>query len=425
MLLTCGRAEGCEFPHMLPDNDTVLFTIGRTGSPTSKIGALSLTTGQVRVVVEQGARARYVPTGHLLYAVTNGHMAVPFNVRTVSTTGPAVPVLDNIATDAVAIAQNGMMIYASTGQLRGGRNSLVWVDRKGNVTPTPHESGLYSYPRISPDGSRIAVGVEQDVWVLDVSRPARTPLTSGDRVHNQVSLSPVPAWTRDGKRVTFASRQALNDSSIEWINADGSGQRERLVRGEFPILQPGSWSAGGVLAFYQMPPSSATSQDRDLEIFDPKGQPKVRSFLETRFRERAPVFSPDGSWIAFASDVSGRDEVYLRPYPGPGAQIPASTNGGVEPVWSRDGGELFYRSGDRMMSVSVKMSPGISLGEARVLFAGTFASDVSTTAAVPNYDVGPDGRFLMIASQAPSETTTALSVVLNWFEELQQRAPAR
>ena len=184
------------------------------------------------------------------------------------------------------------------------------------------------------------------------------------------------------------------------------------------IQAPMSWSPDGqLLAFIEVNPT--TGYDIwVLRLSDRKAQP----FLRTPFNEAAPRFSPDGRWLAYISDESGRYEIYVQPYPGPGGKWQISTEGGTEPVWNRNGRELFYRSGDKMMAVDIATQPGFAAGKPRMLFEGPY---VPTPATSPNYDVSPDGqRFLMLKpSEQAQAAPTQINVVLNWFEELKQKVP--
>jgi serine/threonine-protein kinase len=210
-------------------------------------------------------------------------------------------------------------------------------------------------------------------------------------------------------------------TTIEWANADGSDLQRLTTPDGLAAL--GSWSGDGkALVFHERP--GGRSQNRDLWMLHP-GAPEPRSpFLVTPFNERAPVFSPNGRWIAYVSNESGRDEVYVRPYSGPEQRVTVSSGGGTEPVWARNGRELFYREGDRMMVVSVSDAgrAPLSLGPPQQLFEGSYIRDPGNAAALPNYDVNEDGRaFLMI--QPSKETTAFVVVVLNWFEELKRLVP--
>ena len=273
----------------------------------------------------------------------------------------------------------------------------------------------YLYPRLSPDGRRVAVaitGPDTQVWLYDLSRETMTRLTFEGNANQS------PAWTPDGKRITFNSNKE-GPLNLFWQRADGSGGLERLTTSEYVHL-PTSWSPDGqLLAFVEVNPITG----RDIWVLR-LGDRKAQPFLRTPFDESAPRFSPDGRWLAYASNESGRYEIYVQPYPGPGGKWQISTEGGTEPAWNPNGRELFYRSGDMMMAVDVKTKPSFTLGKPRVLFKGQYSP---TPATLPNYDVSPDGqRFLMLkASEQEAAAPTQINVVLNWFEELKRRVPVR
>jgi eukaryotic-like serine/threonine-protein kinase len=226
-----------------------------------------------------------------------------------------------------------------------------------------------------------------------------------------------PTWTPDGKRIAFGSTKE-GQQNLFWQLADGSGGLERLNIAEHREA-PISWSPNGqLLAFVDIDPT--TSRDIwVLRMSDRKAQP----FLRTTFNESGPRFSPDGRWLAYVSDESGRYEVYVQPYPGPGGKWQISTDGGTEPIWNRNGRELFYRSGDKMMAVDIATQPSFIAGKPRMLFEGPYLPAPGT---VPNYDVSPDGqRFLMLKPvEQAGAAPTQINVVLNWSEELKRLVPA-
>jgi Tol biopolymer transport system component len=246
--------------------------------------------------------------------------------------------------------------------------------------------------------------------LYDLSRETLTRLT----FEGTSNLN--PSWTPDGKRIAFVSNMK-GPQNIFWQLADGSGGLERLTNsenGNYPAL----WSRDGqLLAFVEVNPT--TGYDIwVLRISDHKAEP----FLRTPSNEVQPRFSPDGRWIAYASNESGRYETYVQPYPGPGGKWQISTDGGAEPVWNPTGRELFYRSGDKMMAVDIVTQPGFSAGKPRMLFEGSYEVSAAST---PSYDVSTDGqRFLMLKPVEQTQAApTQINVVLNWFEELKQKVP--
>ena len=280
---------------------------------------------------------------------------------------------------------------------------LARIDREGNATTLMvRDGGSLQWPRVSPDGSLLAVcqisgsGV-WDVWVLDLERGSRTLLAPGGYI--------TPVWTPDGKRVAVATGE-----TIYWAPADGSEGLEQLASREHQIL-PGSFHPDGdALAFYEVHPSTR----RDLHVLD-LGDGTLNPFLMTSDNEKGPVFSPDGRFIAYDSDESGRYEVYVRPYPGPGGKWIVSTNGGSGPRWSSETGELFYWEGSQVMAVSVETEPEFEVGRPYTLFRNSQV--VSST-----YDVAPDGQSFFVVRRDSSPTE--LRVIFNWFEELERLAPA-
>ena len=292
-----------------------------------------------------------------------------------------------------------------------GEGTLVWVDREGQVSPFVEETAAYRYPRLSPDGRQLAVGVQgtdpsETVWVYGTEGGARLQLTSGQR-------SSHPVWTPDGARLTFTMGDQQN---IAWRTADGTGEPEELLARESGQY-PWSWSPNGQqLAFYER---KATG-DRDIWVLPLEGGRTPTPFITSPPDERAPRFSPDGHWLAYVSDESRQDDVYVRGYPGPGAQLKVSSDGGTEPVWSSDGRELFYRNGSQMMAVTVQTSPTFSAGPPRFLFNGPFyLSEIGNA----NFDVAADGQSFVMIRTAERTAETNLNIVLNWFQELKERVP--
>ncbi len=345
-------------------------------------------------------------------------MAVPFDLKRLEVTGPPVSILEGVSMNLsfgsaqFTFSDDASLAYVPGGQ-RVGERTLLWVDRKGAAQPLPMPSRGYGNPRLSPDGRRLAVGIEgtnPGTWLYDLARGTLTRLTGSN-------LVPFPVWTPDGKQVTF--RSMMNGSlNLAWMPADGSGAEERLTTSE-NFLKPDSWSPDGqVLAITELNPTTGW----DLWTLKLAGDRKARQFLQTPSNEGGGMFSPDGRWLAYVSNESGRDEIYVRPFPGPGGKLQISTEGGTAPMWARNGRELFYRDGDKMMSAAVEIRPTFVAAKPKLLFEGHYETGIY--AFVPDYDVSLDGqRFLMIKEGDHESGPMQLNMVLNWSDELRRLAP--
>jgi serine/threonine protein kinase len=407
------------WPEFLPGGKAVLYAAGTTNTwAQGQVAVSLLTTGERRNLIRAGMYPRYAASGHLIYAQGGTLMAVPFDPQGLTLRGSAVPVVEDVMQSTngsvqYSLSDTGMLVYVPGGSVQATQRTLVWVSRNGTEQAVAAPVHAYSSPRISPDGKRVAVAVaEKDAQIMlyDLSRETLTRLT----FEGTSNLN--PSWTPDGKRIAFVSNMK-GPQNIFWQLADGSGGLERLTNsenGNYPAL----WSRDGqLLAFVEVNPT--TGYDIwVLRISDHKAEP----FLRTPSNEVQPRFSPDGRWIAYASNESGRYETYVQPYPGPGGKWQISTDGGAEPVWNPTGRELFYRSGDKMMAVDIVTQPGFSAGKPRMLFEGSYEVSAAST---PSYDVSTDGqRFLMLKPVEQTQAApTQINVVLNWFEELKQKVP--
>jgi len=341
-------------------------------------------------------------------------MVVPFDLAGLEVTGDSVQVVQGVRQTSArfvdyAISDNGTLIYVpSTGGLD---RTLVWVDRTGQEEPLAAEPQSYENPRISPDGTRLAItidesGIGSDVWIYDLEREIPTRLTFDPAEdHN-------PVWTPDGRRIVFDSGRIEEGAhNLFWKAADGTGQVERLTT--HPSNQTAhSFSPDGKRLVFR---ETAT---RELQVLSMEGERTSQPLFQSQFNENRGRISPDGHWIAYESNESGRIEIYVRPFPNvEEGRWQISSDGGTEPVWAPRGQELFYRNGDAMMVVGINPEPSFTQGSPVVLFTGRY----STYRAV-NYDISPDGqRFLMI--KAAEEERGQINVVLNWFEELKRLVP--
>ena len=416
-----GGADSFVWPQVLPGGKAVLFTAIRRGNfDDARIAVLSLDSGTITVLSEVGANARYSSSGHLIFARSGGLRAAPFNLASLKSTGESVVVLDEVLsnpfTGAVhfTVSDAGSLVYVpgSVAHTNLGERSLVFVDRHGTAKPLSRPKAAYGDPRLSPDGQRLAVTVNgRDVWVYDLERGTSVRLTP------EGSDEFEPVWTPDGKYVTFSST-ASGTPNLFWALADGSGRMEQLAKS--PLAQfANAWTADGKALIFT---TSGPSGDSDTSTLRVNGRErKVEPFLDGPSNDWTAKFSPDGRWVAYVSDESGRPEIYVRPYPSKEPKTAISTEGGTEPVWARNGRELFYRNGDRMMAVSIATEPSLTPSKPITLFEAPYEL---TAPGYPNYDVSPDSQtFVMIKRSEQDAAPRQLNLVVNWLEELKRRVP--
>ncbi len=404
---------------VLPNGKGALFAIWRGQWDDADVAVVEFATGEVRVLV-RGFHPRYAVSGHLMYVRSDGVLlAAPFDQDELALTGPAAPLLEGVELSLdgaaeLALSQTGTLVYR-TGERSQSRP--VWVDRDGVAQEIdPGWTGGYIYfPALSPDGTRLAVSMERQdytgrhIWIKTLDRGPLSRLTF------EGATNQPPAWTPDGRAVTFGSTQA-GQYDIWEKRADGTGSAILLLDLEGGYHIGGvSWSADGRWLIFRM-----TTQDgnRDVYAIWPGVDSLAVPLVTTEFDEISPALSPDGQWLAYASDESGRFEVYVRPFPNAGAaRWQVSTAGGADPLWAHNGRELFYRNAEReLVAVEVATRPTFAAGTERVLFS---VAGYQLGPMNHSYAVSPDDqRFVMLE---PVEGRRELVLVLNWFEEMRQR----
>ena len=435
------------WPELLPGGHAVLFTVTALtgGLDAAQVVAQDLQTGKRTVLVHGGSHARYVPgglgspkradrdSGYLVYAAAGTLRAVAFDLARLETQGTPVPVVPDVVTttgsaggaDAV-VAGDGTLAYVSGGAAERRPRTLVWVDRQGRETPIPAPPRAYVFPRLSPDGQRIAVYAQDqgaDIWIWN---PSRKKL---DQVTFDPGAELYPLWTRDGHRLIFGSARA-GAQNLFWEAADGTGGIEQLTESLNTQVSTGVTPDGLRLIFTETFPN--TSDDVMQMMLD--GTRRVTPLVQSPFGERNGVVSPDGRWLAFEANDSGPFEIYVRPFPDVnGGHWRVSTAGGTRPLWARFGQdqELFYVSptGALMRSVVERGTswaatvPTLQIKEGDYLMSPRFIQGRTT-------DIAPDGqRFLMIKDNAggadPSAAAPHLVVVLHWTEELKRLVPTK
>jgi len=413
---------------LLPDGETIVGLILTWGVAESEvfIGVVSPAGGGWRRLTAPGlvgadatGPLSYLPSGHLAYGSPAGIMAVPFDATELEVLGsPTIAIRDvelpiSAASPAFfATSTNGTLAYASP-RPRSAQSSVVWVDREGAAQTLRATRGDYEMPRLSPSGNEVVVNSGTDVWVIDIPRDTETRLSTSESV-----IEAHPIWDRSGAEVVMLRSFPLM-GQLDWVSPASPGTRR-----EMPVpnqqLFPSAWGPAGQLVV-----TRHDSPDWDILMMpvDESSSPVAPlALVETPDSEGAAVFSPNGRWLAYTSDESGLFEVYVQPYPGPGRRWTISTDGGTSPLWSSDGGTLYYRSGTRMMTVAVESGPDLNPARAQVLFDNPALEPTATDGIGRNYDLTADGqRFVMV--QEPGPWAPQLNVVLNWFEELKTRVP--
>ena len=417
-------------PAILPNGRGIVFSIwyGPTRTDTD-IAVADVQTGKIKVL-QRGLRAIYAPTGHLLIVRADGSLiALPFDQDRLVATGPAVPVLSGIATQGgtgadLALAGDGTLAYYA-GEPRDVREMVepVWISRDGHSTPVdsgwttnrPFNGGI----SLSPDGTRLAIAVAgdetADIWIKQLDHG---PFS---RLSFEEFLKYRPSWSPDGKSLIYISDPGNNNASIMQRRADGSGTPERLLGSDKAIAEA-LWAPDGKTLVLR-----TTLPTRDILIFHPGVDSTATPVVASqKFDERAATLAPDGRYIAYQSDESGRDEIYIRPFPRTDdGRWQVSRDGGEEPLWGRTGHEIFFRSASgNMMAVPVTTGASLEVGTPRPLFSTkAYVRTLSHRA----YDVTPDDRrFIMLRALSDSTATPSqLVLVDNWMDELRAKLKAK
>jgi serine/threonine-protein kinase len=433
-LVTVDREQGelVQNPVLLPGRRAVVFTLTTDGGAQRSVAAQALQPGSRRVLIADGTDGRYMDTGHLVFADAGTLMVAPLDLASLRITAPPLPVAQRVREQSVVrssdfvVSQNGALVYRT---IPRPSRMLVWLARDGGREPEGAPSLPYGYAaRVSPDGGKIAVTVDDEdseLFVWDMASQTFTRLT----FNPGPDWSPV--WTPDSRRIMFASGSGVGTSILS-KSANGTGAVELLLDSGAEVSVPNALERHAGQLVYRRPTfvSASGTQDNDLWVLALDGTPAAKPLLATEHQELNADISPDGRWLAYQSNETGRFEIYVRPFPQVGdGRWQVSTSGGVQPLWSPSGDELYYLSSGRLLSAPIAAGETLSIGLSSVV--------LDTLPYVPyersgrSYDIAPDGeRFLFVSTAAtisdnPAEGADRYEVVLNWAEELKRLVPLR
>ena len=418
-------------PEFVAEGRAVLFDVEFRVLRDPRIDAVMLDTGERRVVLENAHGAHYLNSGHLLFQRDEAILIAPFDPARLALTGPAVPLVDEVRGDGnvnqgaeLAVSRSGTLAYVPAVDTRSALGS---VSRSGTFEPLGLPPNRFDYPRVSPDGRYIAFtvsrGQETEVQVHDVVRGTTTKLT-------QEGSDAGPAWHPNNQALAVSStKQNARGLFLKDLNG---GERLLVPAEGATQLRNASWSPDGKLLAY----TAQTGSQHDIWVLTISDKPAAQPLVNSPASEHSPRFSPDGTWLAYVSDESGRPEVYVRRYP-QGDRFPVSTSGGVGPVWSPDGEEVFfqgpYEDAQKLMVVSVTVDRGgVRLGKPTPVFdmrtpgpTGAVEQYANSANSGVRYDIFPDGQRFVMIRQADSQGTREIVLVQNWLEEVKRIAPRK
>ena len=395
------------WPEFLPDGRHFLYMANGAKAEDNAYRIGSLDSAESMALAPAQTLVSYALSGYLLFVRDKTLVAQPFDAKALKTTGEPIPLAEHIGTDSVGLARfsvsrDGTLAYR-TGE-SGDR--LLWVDRSGKEGEVAGDPGDYHNPAFAPGGDRLAFDLgdprsgKPDIWIRDLKRAVNSRFTFGD------GATFCPLWSPDGRFIAYTVGEDLFEKAVE-----GQGEEKLLLKSD-ELKFACDWSRDGrYIAFC----SQGKETGWDIWVLPTFGDKKPAPFLKTQFSELMPVFSPDGRFLAYHSNESGRSEVYVQSFPGPGGKWQISTAGGTEPHWRSDGKELYYRApGQKLMAVDIQTGNGVTAGTPQVLFQGRFDTGIARNRLLPT----ADGRRFLTVAPLGREAMTPTTVVLNWYAEL-------
>jgi serine/threonine-protein kinase len=415
------------WPHILPGGKAVLFnaSVGYGNYDEATIEVVSLEDRRTKTLLNHtGMYPRYLPSGHLVYVTKATLFAVPFDLDRLEVRG-APTLLEEVSGNPtfgsaqLDFSQSGTLAFRTGGA--EAMRTIHWADSAGRTVPLGTEPALYLYPRLSPDGGRLAYLVSQgsstDVWIYDWQRGSKTRLTNG-------SEASFPVWTRDGQFVVFQA-----PGGVFWTRADGAGKPQSLIHSK-ALQRPTSFTPDGKRLVFSELVHGAGADIRTVLVESSSGQLRAaesQSFLKTSSANDFTAFSPDGHWLAYADAGAGSYEVFVRAFPDQGVKVQISNAGGSMPLWSRNAHELFYRTEDqRIMVVNYTVKGDSFVADKPRVW---FAKQLVNTGAAVNFDLAPDGKRCIVLmpaeSSQPQESQSHVTLVVNFFDEVRRRVAAQ
>ncbi len=425
------------WPQVLPGARAILYTAHKRANnfADANIVVQTLPNGPRKILQRGGSFGRYVPSGHLVYVHDGTLFAAPFDQVALEVTGPGRPVIENISNNTntgaaqFALAADGKAVYLPE-QTSSTGLPIQWMTRDGKTTPLRATTAIWSHPQFSTDGTRLAMVIgtigdgHTDIAVYDLARDMLTPLTFGAEINHS------PAWTPDDQRITFVSGRVTDARrNLYWVRADGSGAPQLLTdNASLRNIATGSWHLSGRFLAFQ---EGVSQYVADLMILPMEGDEvsgwkpgKPYAFLNTPAAEWAPYFSPDGRWLAYHSNESGRNEVYVRPFPPREGKWPVSDGGGQWPTWSRKKSELLYQTFDnQIMAVPYTVEGDLFRSERPRLWT---ERRILPRPILRSLDLHPDGErvAVAVATEGRAEDSQDKVVfIFNFFDELRRLAP--
>jgi Tol biopolymer transport system component len=428
-------------PQVLPNGRGILYTESANSDPASgTIVFRDLSGGSRKEVIQGGRWPRYLDSGHLTFVRSGSLFAVPFDLGTLQLKGDPAPVVEGVFQSAIfsmpnaAISDNGTLVYQSSTVGASPQAPLMWLRRTGGLTPLRTTPAMFTHPRFSPDGRRVAMAIadgrQTDIWVYDWERDILT------RVTTDLALDLSPVWTLDGTGIVFGSTRSGAAANLYWQRADGTGNAQRLTTSNIAQMPDSFAPDGRHLVFHAGDPATTRQMLGILPIesvtLEGIKSGETTTFVGGAFLKANPRFSPDGKWIAYAGNDTGMWEIYVQPFPGPGQRIQATNGGGNVVVWSPKQNELYYSSADqgRLMSVAFTTKDGAFIPEKpRPWSEATFAPTAPYSLLGPSFDIHPAGDRFVVAPPSPAVDTPGrggqVQLFFNLFEELRRVAPAR